>query len=74
MSEPSSERTDPAAGRGVPAVEMWTPGIGVPKWWYTIWLPVLSVAIALRAGGVLLRKWKEAGREGGRESGKESGT
>jgi TRAP-type C4-dicarboxylate transport system permease small subunit len=30
-----------------------TPGIGVPQWWYTIWLPVLSVAIARpRAGPV----------------------
>ena len=50
-----------------------SPGIGVPKWWYSIWLPLLSVAIALRAGGVLLRKWREAGREGAPESGKESG-
>jgi TRAP-type C4-dicarboxylate transport system permease small subunit len=35
-----------------------SPGIGVPKWWYSIWLPVLSVAIALRAAGVFLRKWR----------------
>ena len=49
-----------------------SPGIGVPKWWYSIWLPLLSVAIALRAGGVLLRKWREAGREGARERGEES--
>ena len=33
-----------------------TPGIGLPKWWYSIWLPVLSVAIALRAVGVFLRE------------------
>ncbi|MWL86998.1 MULTISPECIES: TRAP transporter small permease [unclassified Cupriavidus] len=26
-----------------------SPGIGVPAWWYSIWLPVLSVAIGLRA-------------------------
>ncbi|AZG14784.1 MULTISPECIES: TRAP transporter small permease [Cupriavidus] len=26
-----------------------SPGIGVPSWWYSVWLPVLSVAIALRA-------------------------
>ena len=54
-----------------------SPGIGVPKWWYSIWMPLLSVAIVLRAGGVLVRKWKEAGREqvreGGRVGGKESG-
>jgi len=35
-----------------------SPGIGVPKWWYSIWLPILSVAIALRAAGVFLRKWR----------------
>lgn len=32
-----------------------TPGIGVPKWWYSVWLPVLSAAIALRAVGAFLR-------------------
>lgn len=26
-----------------------SPGIGVPSWWYSIWLPLLSVAIVLRA-------------------------
>ena len=36
-----------------------SPGIGVPKWWYSIWLPVLSLAIALRAGGVFLRNWRQ---------------
>jgi TRAP-type C4-dicarboxylate transport system permease small subunit len=36
-----------------------SPGIGLPKWWYSIWLPLLSVAMALRAGGVLQRKWRE---------------
>lgn len=33
-----------------------SPGIGVPKWWYSIWLPVLSLAIAARAFGVWLRR------------------
>jgi TRAP-type C4-dicarboxylate transport system permease small subunit len=33
-----------------------SPGIGVPMWIYTMWLPLLSVAIALRALGVLVRK------------------
>jgi TRAP-type C4-dicarboxylate transport system permease small subunit len=32
-----------------------SPGIGVPSWWYSVWLPVLSAAIALRAFGVALR-------------------
>jgi TRAP-type C4-dicarboxylate transport system permease small subunit len=33
-----------------------TPGIGVPQWWYSIWLPVMSVAIALRALGLFVRR------------------
>ena len=33
-----------------------SPGIGVPVWWYTRWLPVLSVAIAGRALGVFIRR------------------
>lgn len=32
-----------------------SPGIGVPQWWYTMWLPILSVAITLRAVGLMLR-------------------
>lgn len=36
-----------------------SPGIGVPKWWYTIWLPLLSVAITLRGVGLFVRRWKE---------------
>ncbi len=33
-----------------------TPGIGVPKWWYSIWLPLLAAAIAGRAFGLFLRR------------------
>jgi TRAP-type C4-dicarboxylate transport system permease small subunit len=33
-----------------------SPGIGVPLWWYSVWLPVLSVAIAGRALGLYLRR------------------
>lgn len=29
--------------------EVTSPGIGVPQWWYTIWLPVLSAVVAFRA-------------------------
>jgi TRAP-type C4-dicarboxylate transport system permease small subunit len=36
-----------------------SPGIGVPKWWYTVWVPLLSLAIALRAAGLFVRRWKE---------------
>lgn len=33
-----------------------SPGIGVPAWWYSIWLPLLSTAIAARAFGLFLRE------------------
>ncbi len=33
-----------------------SPGIGVPLWWYTVWLPVLSVAITGRAIGLYFRQ------------------
>ena len=32
-----------------------SPGIGVPQWWYSMWLPILSLAIMLRAVGLLRR-------------------
>jgi len=38
-----------------------SPGIGVPQWWYSIWLPVVSFAIALRAAGLFIRRSKGAG-------------
>ena len=37
-----------------------SPGIGVPQWWYTIWLPIMSVAIAGRALGLLIRRSRRA--------------
>ncbi len=33
-----------------------SPGIGVPQWWYTIWLPVFSALIAARAVGLFVRR------------------
>lgn len=36
-----------------------SPGIGVPMWWYTIWLPVMSVAIAGRALGLFVRRGRQ---------------
>jgi TRAP-type C4-dicarboxylate transport system permease small subunit len=33
-----------------------SPGIGVPIWWYTIWMPVMSIAIAGRALGLFIRR------------------
>ena len=33
-------------------------GLGLPLWWYTAWVPVLSLVIAFRAGIVLRRIWR----------------
>jgi TRAP-type C4-dicarboxylate transport system permease small subunit len=32
-----------------------SPGIGVPQWWYTIWLPAIATTITLRLLGLWLR-------------------
>jgi TRAP-type C4-dicarboxylate transport system permease small subunit len=37
-----------------------SPGIGVPQWWYTMWLPILSTAIAARALGLFVRRGKQS--------------
>ena len=37
-----------------------SPGIGIPQWWYTIWLPVLSTAIAGRALGLFIRRGRQS--------------
>ena len=42
-----------------------SPGIGVPQWWYSAWLPLLSLAIAGRAVGLYLRHTRVAGSRGG---------
>ena len=36
-----------------------SPGIGVPQWWYSVWLPVLSALITLRAVGLFVRKGRD---------------
>ena len=41
-----------------------SPGIGVPQWWYSIWLPIVSTAIALRACGLFVRRGKQDDNEG----------
>ncbi len=33
-----------------------SPGIGVPQWWYSIWLPILSLLITWRAIGLYIRR------------------
>lgn len=35
-----------------------TPAIGLPSWWFSVWLPLLSLAIAARAVGL----WRRAGQ------------
>ena len=35
--------------------EVTSPSLGVPQWWYTIWLPVLAVVIVLRLLAILWR-------------------
>ncbi|HEX7386908.1 MAG TPA: TRAP transporter small permease [Castellaniella sp.] len=35
-----------------------SPAIGVPVWWYSMWLPVLSITISLRLLGMLIRAWR----------------
>ncbi len=37
-----------------------SPAIGVPTWWYSMWLPVLSAVITLRLAGILRRAWMPA--------------
>ena len=37
-----------------------SPGIGVPQWWYSMWLPILSIAIMLRAIGLMRRGGRPA--------------
>ena len=40
-----------------------SPGIGIPQWWYSVWLPVLSTLIALRALGHFVRSGRKARQE-----------
>ena len=35
-----------------------SPGIGVPQWWYSVWLPICSLAITARAIGLFIRQGK----------------
>lgn len=39
--------------------EVTSPGLGVPTWIYTVWLPLLSLAIFGRAIGVMIRAWRK---------------
>ena len=35
-----------------------SPGIGVPQWWYSVWLPLVSALITVRAIGLFIRQGK----------------
>jgi TRAP-type C4-dicarboxylate transport system permease small subunit len=35
--------------------EVTSPGLGIPTWVYTVWLPILSLVIVGRAAGVMMR-------------------
>jgi len=35
-----------------------SPAMGVPTWWYTIWLPICSAIITLRTAGMTVRAWR----------------
>ncbi len=37
-----------------------SPGIGVPQWWYSVWLPVLSLLITWRAVGLFIRRSRQS--------------
>jgi TRAP-type C4-dicarboxylate transport system permease small subunit len=37
-----------------------SPGIGVPQWWYSIWLPLITALIAARAIGLFIRRSRQA--------------
>ena len=39
--------------------EVTSPGLGIPTWIYTTWLPILSLVILCRTIGVMIRIWKE---------------
>ncbi len=38
--------------------EVTSPGLGIPTWIYTMWLPILAFAIFGRAFGSLIRTWR----------------
>ncbi|HCX34592.1 MAG TPA: C4-dicarboxylate ABC transporter permease [Rhodocyclaceae bacterium] len=42
--------------------ETTSPGIGVPQWLYSVWLPLLAAAVALRILGRIVRLWRARAR------------
>lgn len=48
-----------------------SPGLGLPKWIYTVWLPVLSMAIMLRALGHGWRQFRAGSQKDAVQTAKE---
>ena len=36
--------------------EVTSPALGIPQWWYTVWLPLLSVVIVVRLLSLIVRR------------------
>ncbi|PIP35669.1 MAG: C4-dicarboxylate ABC transporter permease [Desulfobacterales bacterium CG07_land_8_20_14_0_80_52_14] len=39
--------------------EVTSPGLGIPTWIYTVWMPILCLGILGRTIGLMMRLWKE---------------
>ncbi|MBP7669895.1 TRAP transporter small permease [Ferrovibrio sp. MS7] len=37
-----------------------SPGIGLPQWWFSIWLPLLALAVTLRAAQLFIKQWRQS--------------
>jgi TRAP-type C4-dicarboxylate transport system permease small subunit len=49
--------------------EVSSSGLGVPQWLYTVWMPVLCVAVCARIGGRIARVLRAAADVSGRQGG-----
>lgn len=45
-----------------------SPGIGVPQWWYSVWLPVFSALITARAVGLFIRRSRSTAQDSDRSA------
>lgn len=44
-----------------------SPGVGLPQWWYSVWLPIVCTGIGLRAVGLFIRRSRTPREEEGQE-------
>ncbi|MDX5434412.1 MAG: TRAP transporter small permease, partial [Halomonas sp.] len=35
-----------------------SPGLGLPQWWYLLWLPLLSATMLVRLAQQILDRWR----------------